>query len=609
MATSYWSRASRRVRLIRMRRGGQKPRRGMEEQLASYADYIFEAPDIRISMAISVAISLIVGLLAFSFGIVNNAIAGLVVFALPTILASVTTKIMSGIFGNNVTYNRSGLIAVVMLLIIAIVTLASTVVTDLLHDNILYLGFVLALSLVFALRMLILLGISVNSLPKVIAPASMQTLFSALCLIYYDRNPITYFDLAISSIIFVTAAFVFVRYVDYPMVKSFGVSSLDFIQDFIAHMTEGSPQMEEFFEKIGESIDAPVNVLSFKRMDDTTKAIFITPYVHPGPMGEIGGGNLPTIVSGAFDEGLIIVPHGTAYHDFNLVCSEESEKVISAAKRALARINYSPMATKAARVTCGNTKVLGQRFNDSVFLVSTQAPTSTEDIEFSVGFNAMAESRVAGARYATIIDAHNCTEPFATAIEPGTRDSYNIIRCTANASKLLLTMPMGEIKLGIADSPPICTRLEGMGDLGIRVAIIETLGQRTAYIVIDGNNMVNGLRERIIKRLPVDEAEVMTTDTHVVNTISGSNYVGMHMDCDLLVDTIAMLVDKALKDMEPVKAGMESELALDVNVFGSHKIAKLASTANAMVAMAGAFAGAVIIAALSLTILIIVLIQ
>ncbi len=352
-----------------------------------------------------------------------------------------------------------------------------------------------------------------------------------------------------------------------------------------------------------------MNVLSFKRMDDTIKAIIITPYVHPGPMGEIGGGNLPTIVSGAFNEGLIIVPHGTAYHDFNLVTAEESEKVISAAKRALSRVNYSTMATRSTRVTCGNTKVLGQRFNDSVFLVSTQAPTSTEDIEFSVGFNAMAESRVAGARYATIIDAHNCTEPFATAIEPGTRDSYNIIRATANASKVLLTMPLGEIKLGIADTPPICTRAEGMGDLGIRVAVIETQGQRTAYIVIDGNNMVNGLREEIINRLPVDEAEVMTTDTHVVNTLSGANYVGQHIDCDLIIDTIAMLVDKAIADLEPVKAGMESELALDVHVFGSHKIAKLASTANAMVAMAGAFAAAVIIAALSLTLLILILIQ
>lgn len=581
----------------------------MEEQLASYADYIFEAPDYKISAAITILVSVLVGLVAFPYGYISNAIAGVLLFALPALMTAFMTKPLSCLFGNNVTYNRSALMSLFSMLFVALITLITAFVTFVAHVPYTFLGFILGLSLIFAMRMLILLGISVNSFPKVILPASLQTVFGAIFLIYYTRNPVIFVDLAISSIIFVTSALVFVRYVDYPMVKSFGVSSFDFIQDFIAHITEGSPAMEEFFDKIGESIDAPVNVLSFKRTDGSIKAIIIVPYVHPGPMGEIGGGNLPSIVSAAFDTGLIFVPHGTAYHDFNLVSSEESEKIIAAAKRALERVNYSPLATMSSRVRVGNTKVLGQRFNDSVFLVSTQAPTSTEDIEFAVGFTAMAESRVAGARYSTIIDSHNCTEPFATAIEPGTRDSYNIIRASANSSKALLALPSGAMRVGIANSPPICTRLEGMGDQGIRVAVIEVLGQRTAYVVVDGNNMVKGLRELIIEKLPVDEAEVMTTDTHVVNTLSGANYVGQHLDCDLLIDTIEMLVDKAIEDLEPVTAGMESELALDVRVFGSHKIAKLASTANAMVAMAGAFAAAVILAALSLTMLILVLIQ
>ncbi len=608
MADGYWSRAGARIKLLRIRRRKRKPR-GMEEQLASYADYIFEAPDMKVSLLAIVAISAIAGAVAFPFGIIQNLLAGLILFALPAILAAIATKPLAGIFGENVTYNRSALISLVMLIPVALGTVASNAVALLAHMPYTFLGFILALSLIFALRMLVLLGISVNSLPKVIVPASLQTVFSAIALLCYTASPILYVDLAISSLIFIVASFAFVRYVDYPMVKSFGVSSLDFIQDFIAHLTEGSPAMEEFFEKIGESIDAPVNVLSFRRMDGTTKAIVITPYVHPGPMGEIGGGNLPMIISEAFSEGLILVPHGTAYHDFNLVSSEESAKIISAARRALDRVQYSPMATRSIRVSAGNTKILGQRFNDSVFLVSTQAPTSTEDIEFAVGFTAMAESRVAGARLSTIIDAHNCTEPFATAIEPGTRDSYNIIRAATNASRELLSMPVGEMRLGVASSPPICTRLEGMGDLGIRVAVVEAMGQRTAYIIIDGNNMVNGLREEIIKRLPVDEAEVMTTDTHVVNTLSGANYVGQHIEHELLVGTISKLVDAAINDLEPVAAGMESELATDVMVFGSHKIAKLASTANAMVAMAGAFAVAVIVAATSLTVLILVLIQ
>ncbi len=449
----------------------------MEEQLASYADYIFEAPDYKVSGAFIVALSILVGIVAFPYGGVASVIAGIVLLGVPALLAAAFAAPMAGVFGKNVTYNRSTLLSLFSLIIIAIVSLISCAIYYIAHVQFSFLGFVLALSLVFALRMLVLLGISVNSLPKVIMPASLQTLFSAIALYYYTQNPAVFYDLIISSIIFMTAAFGFVRYVDYPMVKSFGVSSFDFIQDFIAHLTEGSPAMEEFFEKIGESIDAPVSVLSFKRMDGTTKAMIITPYVHPGPMGEIGGGNLPSIVSDAFTEdGLIFVPHGTAYHDFNLVSADESAKIIAAARRAISRMNYKSMASKSTRVVVGNTKILGQRFNDSVFLVSTQAPMSTEDIEFSVGFTAMAEGRVAGARNATIIDSHNCTEPFATAIEPGSRDSYNIIRASASSSKLLLSMPEGEMKLGVANSPPICTRLEGMGDQGVRVAVIEDTG-------------------------------------------------------------------------------------------------------------------------------------
>jgi putative membrane protein len=604
-ADEYFSRLGFGERMPRLRLRRQKKRRkGMEEQLASYADYIFEAPDMKWSLAAIFLISIVVGIISFPGGWRSDIFEGIFLLGVPALLSTLLTKPFSELFGRNMTYDRSALVALLSLAVLSVISLITGLVSFVTGTPYNYTTFAVGLSIVFAMRMLILLGISIKSLPKVLIPASLQTLFAGILMAYYVNDPEVTFRLFVSSLIFVSSAFVFVRYVDYPMVKSFGVSSFDFVQDFIAHITEGSQDMENFFDKIGESIDAPVSVLAFRRADGSTKALFITPYVHPGPMGEIGGGNLPAIVAGAFPGGITFVPHGTAYHDFNLVTADESEKIIEAARRALGRVSYTGQATRSAREQVGNTKVLGQRFGDSVFLVSTQAPTSTEDIEFSVGFTAMAEGRVAGARFATIIDAHNCTEPFATAIEPGTRDSYNIIRASANASRRLVAAPAGPLRMGAAASPPICTRLEGMGDLGIRVAVVEVDGQRTAYIVIDGNNMITGLRERIIEKLPVDDAEVMTTDTHSVNVLSGANYVGQKMDCDLLVETVQKLVDRAIGDLEPVSVGMEIEIAEGVRVFGSHKIAKLASTANAMVAMAGAFAAAVIVAALSLTALI-----
>lgn len=582
----------------------KKRRKGMEEQLASYADYLFEAPDWKLSILGIVCLAIVAGIVSFPGAWGTDVLQGVVILGVPAVLSAFLTKPLSEVFGKKMSYNRSALVALSSLFIISLISLITGLIAYATNTPYNYTILALCLSLVFALRLLILLGISINSFPKVLVPASIHTVFSGLLLAYFLQSSQVTFALAVSSVIFVSAAAIFVKFVDYPMVKSFGVSSFDFVQDFIAHISEGSPEMEEFFDKIGESIDAPISVVAFKRPDGSDKALIITPYVHPGPMGEIGGGNLPAIIASAFPDKTVLVPHGTASHDFNLVTADESQKVIEAARKALARIEYSTTASRSIRETVDDCHVLGQRFGDSVFLVSTRAPMTTDDIEFSVGFTAMAEARVAGSRAATIIDAHNCMEPLASPIEPGSRDSYNIIRACANASKRLLSTETVPLRVGVASSPPICTRLEGMGDLGIRVAVVETQGQRTAYVVIDGNNMVTGLREKIIEKLPVDDAEVMTTDTHVVNTLSPVNYVGQNMDREVLVAKIAELVDKAIADLEPVSVGMEIEIAENLRVFGSHKIAKLASTANAMVAMAGAFAGAVIVAALSLTILI-----
>ena len=67
------------------------------------------------------------------------------------------------------------------------------------------------------------------------------------------------------------------------------------------------------------------------------------------------------------------------------------------------------------------------------------------------------------------------------------------------------------------------SREQGFGDLGIQVLVVEVAGQRTAYVLIDGNNMAEGVRDTLLDSILTitDNAEVMTTDSHVVNTITG----------------------------------------------------------------------------------------
>jgi putative membrane protein len=365
--------------------------------------------------------------------------------------------------------------------------------------------------------------------------------------------------------------------------------------------------MEDFFKKIGEAVEVPVTTLSF-RTNERLKATFVVPAVHPGPVGEIGGGNLPVRIVNNLDGGEIFVPHGTATHDFNLVSATESLKIVEAAARAVENTLYTADASKSIRVQRGAIKLLAQRFGNSVLFVSTLSPESTEDIEYGLGLVASAEARTQGAQHAVLIDAHNCTAPYASSMWAGTKNSFDLIDAIREASsRLMQSEPLrSDIKLGIASRGPIFGRDEGMGDLGIQVALVEVAGQRTAYVLVDANNMVPNLREIIVSALKVDEAEVMTTDNHVVNSYSGVNLLGFKADNGVLLKAIIELVDEAQANLEPVRAGMNTQQANGVSVFGSQKTAQLASTVNAIMAMGGALGISVIIAAFAISLLLVI---
>jgi putative membrane protein len=98
----------------------------------------------------------------------------------------------------------------------------------------------------------------------------------------------------------------------------------------------------------------------------------------------------------------------------------------------------------------------------------------------------------------------------------------------------------------------------------------------------------------------------MTTDTHVVNTVSAANQVGSAIETDRLVDLVAELFEAAEDDCEPVKAGLATERA-EVTVFGTDRTEALAATANAMVQIGGALLLIVVAAAVAVSVLIFLL--
>jgi len=126
-----------------------------------------------------------------------------------------------------------------------------------------------------------------------------------------------------------------------------------------------------------------------------------------------------------------------------------------------------------------------------------------------------------------------------------------------------------------------------MGSGGISVIVVEVDDQKVAYVTIDGNNMVSGLREKILaslKELGITDGEVLTTDTHSVCGMTrsrrGYNLVGEAVDNDKLISYIKQATTQALSNLEPAEVSWKTNVIPDVKIIGEQQINELTVLAD-----------------------------
>ena len=608
--------------------------------LAAMSRYIFGAPRWYASVTVAIAAAAVTGIAAFdSAYLLDDAWRGVFFVGLPTVAASVLTAPADRRLGGQMTSDRASLLALVCEVLVIVVLTAAALLSVLLGltQQFVLDALLVALAAIFALRLTVLMAVSRGSLLRTAVPASIQTVAAAVMLFVYSGTlyylqvggplvetflarpeeaplqlqysvyPFDFVLLAVICLVHAAAVWIFLAVIDRPWRSSLGVSILDFVQGFIGYVAEGTSELEEFFEEVGEDALVPVTVLSFRRPEGEEKARFVLPMIHPGPMGNIGGGNLPVQIAGTTD-GLSFAPHATAGHDFNLVTEREVETVCETARRAYQRVEYTDTATRGVRLSQGKATLTGQVFGDDALVVTTFSPTPADDVEYAVGLSAMSEASSAGLEDVLLVDAHNCNDGLEGHdlghVVAGSERSFDMMDGAGRLGRRLGNLDQHPVRLGTAWDETPWGPEDGIGPLGVRVAVVETGGHTTAYVLVDGNNMEPGLRERVVAAVDaVDLVEVMTSDTHVVNTVEAENQVGEGLPTEAFVGLVRSLVDTAVDDLEPVEAGMASEKA-EVTVFGNDRTETLASHANAMVPMATALAGAFVFAVFSVSLLI-----
>jgi putative membrane protein len=538
--------------------------------------YIFVAPSWPTSIVIIIALGFLIDGASLRFA-QNFHFFGTIAFTLPALCGFLLTGPMVTFSGKHITWNRSALLSLSCTVLGVIITLTGLVASK----SLLPLSYAIALGFIFGSRLIVLVAIADYRISRMALPAITQSGAGILLGLIFFEPPFLLLAF-IFHLVFGAGFILLIWAIERPLQRAFHIHALSFLNTFIAHLTDGSKTMEDFFREIGEEVYIP-QVSLFIRREQARGIIFTVPNVHPGPMGEIGGGNLPKYLQSAFQD-LVMVSHGTATHDFNLVAEEEIEKIVASIRNGKERLFYSGQASRAFRSQSGSVSLLSQVFGSTLLMISTRSPERTEDIDFGIGMAIMAEGHRSFPHIA-FVDAHNCFTGDISTVQPGTLSALEYQTAASTAITAGPNIDQYPFEAGAAQTILPFTRVQGFGDQGIETLVVRAGGQTTAYVLIDGNNILAGVREVLRDHILtlVDEAEIMTTDSHVVNTISGKNPVGFNVPPDQIIPYIDRSIRDALADLSPAESAGDTALCERVIVFGSQRVAQVASTINAMV--------------------------
>lgn len=524
--------------------------------------------------------------------------AGILLLSLPAVAAALLTVPLVRMAGGIMTANRSALLAFSCALFQLAAVLPGLVLP--VPGLFLFLA-AFSLGLIFGIRMLVLVAIAEYRPPRMLLPALIQSLAGLAAGALFPLPgflPVALVAITIAG----AGSFLLIWLIEFPLERMLHVRIFGFLNAFLAHLTDGSPGMDDWFRLMGEEVAVPHSTLVIRR-PGKPDAVVTVPNIHPGPVGDAGGGTLPRVLHDALP-GEVLVGHGCATHDFNPVGAGEIRKVVETVKASLQGIAFRGDAGRSVRITSGSVSLMAQRAGDSLLVVGTRAPASTEDLDPSLALILMAEAR---ERFSHLLfmEAHNSMTEVSGGEHYGTPIATEYVEGVREAIATQAAAPTAPFRAGVAHVPVPFTRSQGFGDLGIQVLVLETTGQKTAYVLLDGNNLMQGAREIFRKAVLAlsDDAEIMTTDTHVVNTITGKNPIGLAVRPGEIVPYIQKAVQDAIADLAPAEAGGATACCRGIMVFGSHRIAQIAAAVTAILTFLAPMGIALILIAFLLSLL------
>lgn len=404
--------------------------------------------------------------------------------------------------------------------------------------------------------------------------------------------------LALTATVFLAALAGLMFLASAPLKKNLGMTSSDALSMFLSQWLYGEKDLEGAFDEMGEEVQTLAGVAGFRTSRGT--CVFVVPYVHFGPFGNLGGSQFSHQIASALKadgKTTVAVFHGTATHDFDPVSTGELPRVVEACRAGIGKFQYKKAVWSYSHGKEGDSQCHFLEINNKAFAAFTRAPLSTEDVNFSIGWALMnaAKGKVGEA---LVVDCHNSETGDVDYVESGSPIAFEMLGAMGKA---MARTGKGEAMLaGWAEGFP--QGIKALGSGGIKVMALADVRKKSAgrqsafvFVVLDGNGVTSFVRERLIGGIEKwgraagfdATAEIFTTDTHQMNTVKGVfNPVGANGDADYaeLSSLVMELCAKAKTHLAPAEFDMRAE-SCRLKVLGPYQSAEIVSTLNSVVAV------------------------
>lgn len=480
-------------------------------------------------------------------------------------------------------------------------------------------AFLLGFSIVLSVRFLVMSSTSSLTMWKNLLASIFQP-FSCFLVasIFWDLiTPRYIFAVTATSLILLVSVSIFLKNIDRYGEKKIGMGALLLFKAFIADwMSDLNRPLEGLFEKLSYTDSVLITTLGFKSKD-RVKAIVSVPAFHPGPFKNVGSSNLALQIQQMLErekQAIVCVPHGTSGHELDLVSKAENEKVLGKVLELSDFYNFTRKATRLIRVDVNSAKATSQIFGDCALITLTCSPKVMEDIPREIGLKIVSKGKETGLSAIAVVDAHNSIK--GNELSLSNEELENLQKAAEQALSLALKEPREKFEIGAAKvTPKDFTLAQGMGPGGIVTIIVKVGEQLTAYVIIDCNNLISGLREEIltlIKELGISDGEILTTDTHMVNGITlvkrGYHPLGEVIPHQRILNYVKEATQLAMSDLQEAEVAWNSGEARQVKVIGPKYLKELAQLVDSTAKLVKRLALRIFPVSLSLSILLLAMV-